>query len=60
MAVEHISDDDRLTVVGQIMAQGALRIISKKSKSSSKSATCSRGQNVADYKSGEKFVQELP
>jgi hypothetical protein len=60
MAEERISDDDRLTEVGQIMAQGALRIISKKRKSSSKNVTCCRAKNVADCESGEKFVREKP
>jgi len=49
MVEERISDDDRLTEVGRIMAQGALRIISKKRKSSSKNVTCCRDKIVADY-----------
>lgn len=56
----YLSDDDRLSEVGRILAQGALRIISNKRKSSSKNVTCCRGQNVADYKSGEKFVRVEP
>ena len=49
MAVERISDDERLAEVGRILAEGALRIISKKAQSSSKNVTCCRAINEADY-----------
>ena len=58
--MDRITDNDRLTEVGQILAQSALRIISKKHKSSSMSVTCCRDKNVADCESGERFVREKP
>lgn len=60
MANSNLSDDDRLTEVGRILAQGALRIISKKARLSSKNATCRKKVFVADCESGEKFVGEKP